>query len=90
MIIKPPITFDDKSLFEPDGYERKWEEKSGYDSRGRRITNLVGHDGKQFIKHCPCCNRDKPETQFGYDGRDTGEPTRRDQSYCTNCRGNYH
>lgn len=90
MIIQPPISFDDGSTFTPDGQTYRWSKKSGYDSRGRRITNLVGHNGKCFIKRCPHCEQDLPETDFGYDGRDTGEPARRDQSNCTECRGRYN
>ena len=56
------------------------------ESHGRRITNLVGHNGRQFLKVCPNCGCEKTETEFGYDGRDTGEITRRDQSWCTECR----
>lgn len=89
MIIQPPISFDDGGIFTPDGKPYSWAKKSGHDNRGRRITNLVGHDGRHFIKHCPYCEKDLPETDFGYDGRDTGEPTRRDQSECTKCRNRY-
>ncbi len=86
MIIKPPITFDTGKTFLPDGKIYHWEKANGYDSYGRRITNLVGHNGDQFIKVCPNCGHEKPETEFGYNGRDTGETTRRDQSWCTKCR----
>ena len=90
MIISPPIRFDDSTVFVPDGNTHSWSKKSGYDSNNRRITNLVGHNGNQFIKRCPHCGGDLPETYFGYDGRDTGERTRRDQSNCTDCRGRYN
>lgn len=86
MIIKPPITLDTGKIFSPDGKPHYWEKTNGYDSNGRRITNLVGHNGYQFIKVCPNCECEKPETEFGYDGRDTGEPNRRDQSWCSKCR----
>lgn len=86
MIISPPITFDNGKIFLPDGKRHRWEKANGHDSNGRRITNLVGHNGHQFMKVCPNCGREKPETEFGYEGRDTGEITRRDQSWCTECR----
>lgn len=89
MIIQSPITFDDGSTFAPDGQFHRWSQKSGYDGIGRRITNLVGHDGSHFIKHCPYCDQELPETDFGYVGRDTGEPVRRDQSNCNKCRNRY-
>ncbi len=90
MIIQPPIIFDNKSKFTPDRQVHHWAMMSGYDNLGRRVTNLVGHDGQYFIKFCPNCLKEKPEMDFGYNGRDTGEPTRRDQSNCTECRGRYN
>lgn len=90
MIICPPVTFDDGVTFTPDGTSHTWPIRSGYDAQNHRVTNLVGHNGVQFIKNCPHCNRNLPETDFGYAGRDTGEERRRDQSNCTQCRARYN
>lgn len=60
---------------------------SGYDANNNRITNIVGFDGHELLKHCPRCNLPKPTTQFGYSGRVT--TSRRDQSECTDCRSGY-
>lgn len=60
---------------------------SGYDSTGARITNIVGFDGINLLKHCPSCDLDKPTTDFGWSGRVTTR--RRDQSECSNCRASY-
>jgi hypothetical protein len=89
MRIVSPITLDNGKVIHPNGTQLSFSESNGYDARGRRITNLVGHDGTHYMKRCPNCRKVKPEIDFGYDGRDTGEPTRRDQSWCTQCRGSY-
>lgn len=89
MFIEPPVKFEDGTTFKPDGETHRWDKKNGYDSKEKRITNIVGHDGKQFIKKCPHCKRELPETAFGEMGRDTGEGTRRDQSNCGECRARY-
>lgn len=60
---------------------------SGYDSTGARITNIVGFNGTNLLKHCPSCNLDKPTTEFGWSGRVT--TGRRDQSECSYCRASY-
>lgn len=60
---------------------------NGYDACGNRVTNLVGYNGVDLIKRCPKCLSDKIVTEFGYDGRYTNR--RRDQSECTDCRGQY-
>lgn len=60
---------------------------SGYDSIGNRITNIIGFDGTNLLKHCPSCNKIKPTIEFGWSGRVT--TGRRDQSECNNCRGSY-
>ena len=89
MFITPPVQFDDGTTFTPDGTAHTWTKKNGYDSENKRVTNLVGHDGNQFIKKCPHCGRELPESDFGEMGRDTGEKTRRDQSNCGDCRARY-
>lgn len=90
MIIQPPVKFDNGYVFVPDGQPHSWIKTSGHDNRHRRVTNLVGHVGNQFLKWCPHCEKQMPETEFGYDGRDTGEENRRDQSNCTSCRSRYN
>lgn len=60
---------------------------SGYDSTGARITNIVGFDGTNLLKHCPSCNLNKRTTEFGWSGRVT--TGRRDQSECSDCRSSY-
>lgn len=63
---------------------------SGYDAsdanngRGVRITNIVKATGATLVKHCPNCEGDKPFAGFG-ESRTTNEL--RDQSNCTECRG---
>ena len=89
MVITPPVVFEDNSVFSPDGTAHSWPIKNGKDALNHRVTNLVGHNGQCFIKLCPHCQQELPETDFGYAGRDTGEPARRDQSNCTACRNRY-
>ena len=60
---------------------------SGYDAHNNRITNIVGFDGHNLLKHCPSCNLNKPTTAFGYSGRYT--TSRRNQSECSDCRSSY-
>lgn len=60
---------------------------SGYDANGYRVTNIVGFNGHELLKHCPRCNRAKPTTKFGYSGRVT--TSTRDQSECNDCRSGY-
>jgi hypothetical protein len=90
MRIESPITLDDGRVIASNGVCQSFSGASGHDARGRRITNIVGHDGTHYLKVCPNCRKIKPEVAFGYDGRDTGEPERRDQSWCTKCRGLYN
>lgn len=45
MIIKAPISFDDGSIFIPDGKHHKFTKSNSHDANGRRVTNLVGHNG---------------------------------------------
>lgn len=60
---------------------------NGYDANHNRVTNLVGFDGTELLKKCPCCEVNKHVTEFGYSGRMTN--ARRDQSQCTLCRSGY-
>ncbi|UYZ38004.1 hypothetical protein OD350_10140 [Clostridium beijerinckii] len=102
MIMRIPINFDssihikyedgstEDSLIFPGTQGLKkctFNKMNGYDYNNNRVTNLVGYDGQELIKRCPCCMRDKHVTEFGYSGRITNR--KRDQSQCTNCRGSY-
>ncbi len=63
---------------------------SGYyekDGEKIRITNLVGYNGKSFLKYCPNCKKIKPIKDFDYSGRTTDN--KRDQSNCSKCRSRY-
>ena len=57
---------------------------SGYDGDNLRVTNIVGIQNGDFLKECPKCGRAKCSEQFGL--RTT---VNRDQSECTDCRGEY-
>lgn len=90
MIIKTPVEFDTIGTFMPDGKEHYWEKTNGLDNAKHRITNIVGHDGKQFKKLCPSCLKIKSVTEYGDKWRNTGGNYMRDQSQCIACRGMYN
>ncbi len=89
MNIIAPVRFDNGTTFSPDGNSHSWNKINGYDSTGCRITNIVGHDGHDFLKQCSrdSCGAIMRASYFGPEGRTTNQ--RRDQSNCTDCRGNY-
>jgi len=89
MKITSPVTFDNGMVFSPDGRTHSWNKMNGYDSAGCRITNIVGHDGSDFLKKCSRggCGIVLRAVEFGPAGRDTNGP--RDQSNCADCRSNY-
>jgi len=80
MIITSPVKFDDGTTFFPDGQSHSWAKINGYDSAGCRITNIVGHDGSDYLKKCPYCNQIFHAVDYGPAGRYTNGP--RDQSRC--------
>ena len=90
MIIVAPVEFDNGIIFSPNGQPHNWVEVNGYDSRGCRITNIVGHDGHDFLKKCSRydCGVILKAKDYGPEGRHTNGP--RDQSNCVSCRGQYN
>ena len=89
MKINVPVTFDNRASFSPDGKSHRWNKINGYDSSGCRITNIVGHDGTDFLKQCSRdgCGVILHAVDFGPEGRHTNGP--RDQSNCPDCRSGY-
>lgn len=85
MIYKLPVRLENgqtftslppKSLFFP--------KTSGYDGDNLRVTNIVGIQNGDFLKKCPKCKQIKHSEEFGL-----RKTVNRDQSQCTDCRGEY-
>lgn len=62
----------------------RFEQTTSLDGDNLRVTNIVGIQNGDFLKECPKCGRAKCSEQFGL--RTT---VNRDQSECTDCRGEY-
>ncbi|HBF7094797.1 TPA: hypothetical protein ACG3JU_003746 [Clostridioides difficile] len=89
IIYEDGIKIVDVSVINSDIMKKPFimEQSSGFDSKGNRITNIVGFDGTELLKVCPNCGEIKPATEFDYKGRVTN--SKRDQSNCGKCRANY-
>ena len=88
------ITYHDGSIESSSVFPAKkgllqctFQKINGYDANHKRVTNLVGYNGRELLKKCPNCHRIKPVTEYGYTGRITN--IRRDQSQCSECRSVY-
>jgi hypothetical protein len=81
---------DDFDFVDPAGHP---VQVGGHDSspnnggRGTRLTNLIGIHNGELYKVCPACDQTKRHSEYGDQGRTTGDF--RDQSNCTECRGRY-
>lgn len=85
MIYKLPVRLEDGQIFTSlPSTNLSFPKTSGYDSDNLRITNIVGIKNGDFLKECPKCGRAKCSEEFGL--RIT---VKRDQSECTDCRGEY-
>lgn len=63
---------------------------NGLDADNKRVTNIVGFDGKDLLKKCTHCREIKQsENGFGTEGRSTSPGQRRDQAQCNECRNRY-
>ena len=90
MIITSPVKFDGcEDTFAPDGNRYNWVKVNGYDANNFRITNIVGHDGVDYLKICSRegCGTILHAAAYGEEGRYTDRL--RDQSNCPEHRGGY-
>lgn len=85
MIYKLPVRLENGRTFTflpPENLS--FSKTNGYDGDNLRVTNIVGIQNGDFLKECPKCGRVKYSEEFGL-----RKTVNRDQSECTDCRGEY-